>query len=155
MEFFSIEWDKKIQDNAYFPRNKNRWTKLILQHNQKKPQIKGPSDLSGEIIQSPVVLFFNSDCVIRRTLQCTIDIPTISSGIWDLTVVRLIPHCLPAINDLLLIYKVTSRFTDDQVKGSFTPRESGGESERDQRKYDKRQMKFSLLLPLSLSVNGC
>ena len=45
------------------------------------------------------------------------------------------------------MYKVTSRFTDDQVKGSFTPRESGGESEKDLRKYDKRQMKFSLLLP--------
>ena len=37
---------------------------------------------------------------------------------------------------------------------TFAPSESEGQSEKDQRKSDKHQRKFSLSLPLSLGVNG-
>ena len=57
MEFFSIEWDKKIQDNATLLSSQQK--QVNQTYPQKKPQIKGPSDLSGEIIQGRVVLFFN------------------------------------------------------------------------------------------------
>ena len=39
-------------------------------------------------------------------------------------------------------------------KGSFTPNEKENKSEKDQRKNDKHQRKFSLLLLCSFGVNG-
>ena len=40
-----------------------------------------------------------------------------------------------------------------QNNGSFTSYESDGKSKKDQRKNDKHQRNFSVLLPLLLSVN--